>query len=133
MDVVEEPRNAALLGGQDDGLVRVEAALSAICQEAVKDHGVPGTRRYVEAVLSERTPRPGGEFVDLASQGRDAAWAYVRSGKGGVEAHDPRRLRGDDLGERVSVRSKECAVEVLDEVSEPLLVHADHSLGRRVA
>ena len=53
---MEEPRDAALFNGHEHGLVRVEAALSALRQEAVHDHRVPLTRRDVEAVLSQRAP-----------------------------------------------------------------------------
>ena len=81
---MEEPRDAALFNGHDHGLVRVEA--SALGEEAVHDHGMPLTRRDVEAVVAERTPGSGGEFIDLASQRRDALWATVRSGEGCVEA-----------------------------------------------
>ena len=77
MEVMEEPRDAAVCNGHDDGLVRVEAAVSALREEAIHDHGVPLTRRDVEAVLSERTPCSGGEFIDAASQGCDAVWGRV--------------------------------------------------------
>jgi YD repeat-containing protein len=131
VQVMEEPRDAALFNGDEDGLVRVEAALSALRQEAVHDHGVPRTGRDVEAVLSQRTPGSGGQFVDLAAQGRDAVWAHVFSRKGGVEPYDPRRLRSDDLGEHFAIRSEERTVEVLDELPDPLLVHREHSSCRR--
>jgi hypothetical protein len=91
---------------------------------------VPWTLRDVEAVLAEWTPRSSGEFVDSASQRRDALWATVRSSKGRVEPHDPRRLRRDELGERFRISCEERAVEALDKAPEPLLVHGEHSLRR---
>jgi hypothetical protein len=128
---MEEPRDAAVFNGHDDGLVRVEATLSALGEEAVHDHGVPLTRRDVEAVLSQRTPGSGGEFIDLASQACDADRAHVCSGKGCVEPHDPRRRRSDHVGERVTIRSEERAVELLHKLAQLLLVHGEHSLRRR--
>src|SRR5947207_12565214 len=38
---MEEPRDTTLFDGHDHDLVRVEAALSALREEAVHDHGVP--------------------------------------------------------------------------------------------
>ena len=83
---MEEPRDAVLFNGHDDGLMRVEEALSALREEPVHDHAVPWTHRDVEAVVAERTPGSSGEFIDLASQRSDALWATVRSGEGCVEA-----------------------------------------------
>src|SRR5204862_6163184 len=81
VEVMEEPRDTTLFDGHDHDLVRVEAALSALREEAVHDHGVPWALRDVEAVLAERTPRSGGEFVYLPSQRGDALWATVCSRK----------------------------------------------------
>ena len=79
MEIVEESRDAAFLNGHDDGLVRIQAAFSALSKEAVHDHAVPRARRDVEAVLAERTPSSGGELIDLTSQPRDALRTAVRS------------------------------------------------------
>ena len=106
---MEEPRDTTLFDGHDHDLVRVEAALSALREEAVHAHGVPWALRDVEAVLAERTPRSGGEFVYLPSQRRDALWATVCSRKGRVEPHDPRRLRRDELATRSPIRREERA------------------------
>jgi hypothetical protein len=49
------------------------------------------------SVLAERTPGTGGEFVDLASQSRDALWASVCTGKRRVEPHEPLLVHGSIL------------------------------------
>ena len=108
--------------------MRIEAALAALCKEAVHDHAVPGTRRDVEAVLAERTPGSGAELVDSASQSRDALWATVRSGQSRVESDDPRSLRSDQRRECFAIGSEERAVEALDKVSQLLLVQQSSAL-----
>ena len=49
---MEESCDAALFDGHNHGLVRVEAALSALSEEAVHDHGVRLACGDVEAVRS---------------------------------------------------------------------------------
>ena len=82
---MEEPRDAALFNGQDDGLVKVEAAFSALREEPVMITPCHGL-----IAMSKLSSRSGRQVPavssSMASQRRDALWATVRSGEGCVEA-----------------------------------------------
>ena len=64
---MEQPHDAPVLDGDDDRLVRVEAAVCVFGEEPIHDHGVLLARRDVVAVRAQRPPRAAAEHIEGAS------------------------------------------------------------------
>jgi hypothetical protein len=75
VEITEEPRDAAVFNGHDDGLVRVEAALSALGEEAVHDTPCHGL-----VAMSKLSSRSGRHVQPVSSS---SGSGYVRR-KAGV-------------------------------------------------